>query len=94
MQKIILAVLFAPMFAFPASADSFNKPCTSAPAEKWLSLAEIEKIVTDHGYAISKSRMKGTCAEVYVNDGKGLKAELFIDPATGNPVGADWKRIR
>lgn len=94
MQKIILAALLTPMIALPAAADSFGKPCTSAPADAWLSLEAIEKIVTEHGYTITKSRIKGTCAEVYVKDDKGLKAELFIDPATGNPVGTDWTRVR
>lgn len=94
MKRIIVAALLTPMIALPATADSFGKPCTSVPANAWLSLEAIEKIVTEHGYTITKARMKGTCAEVYVKDDKGLKAELFIDPATGNPVGTDWTRVR
>lgn len=94
MQKIILAALLTPLITLPAAADSFGKPCTTEPANAWLSMEAIEKIVTDHGFTITKSRMKGACAEVYVKDGQGLKAELFIDPATGNPVGTDWTRVR
>ncbi|MCU0954986.1 MAG: PepSY domain-containing protein [Hyphomicrobium sp.] len=94
MQKIILAALLTPLIALPVAADSFGKPCTTVPSNAWLSMEAIEKIVTDHGFTITKSRLKGTCAEVYVKDGQGLKAELFIDPATGNPVGTDWTRVR
>ena len=35
--------------------------------------------------------MKDTCAEIYARDTDGKRIEFFIDPATGNPVGTEWK---
>lgn len=74
-----------------AQAGSFGKPCTTVPQAQWLSLQEIEKIVTDHGYTIAKSKVKDTCVEIYARDNQGTRVELFIDPSTGTPVGADGK---
>jgi hypothetical protein len=91
MKRIILAATLVAGLAANAHADTFDKPCTSEPKEKWMSIQAIEKIVTDHGYTVTKARMKGTCTEIYAKDAKGTKTEFFIDPATGNPVGADWK---
>jgi hypothetical protein len=91
MKSIILAAALVAGLAANAHADTFDKPCTSEPKEKWMSIQAIEKIVTDHGYTVTKARMKGTCTEIYAKDAKGTKTEFFIDPATGNPVGADWK---
>lgn len=74
-----------------AEAGSFGKPCTAVPQAQWLSLPEIEKIVTDHGYTVAKSKVKGTCVEIYARDKQGARIEFFIDPSTGTPVGGDTK---
>lgn len=89
-KLITIAALFATL-SVAAHADSFGKPCTSEPKERWLSLEAIEKIVRDHGYEVAKSKIKNACAEVYARDSAGTRVELFIDPATGNPAGAEWK---
>jgi hypothetical protein len=44
-----------------------------------------------NGYEIAESKIKDGCVEVYARDKQGTRVEYFIDPATGNPVGADWK---
>ncbi len=73
-------------------AESYGKPCTSEPKEKWMTIEAIEKLVKDHGYEVAKSKMKGTWAEVYARDKEqDTRIEFFIDPATGNPVGTNWK---
>lgn len=92
MTKFIFAATLAALVSTPAAADSFGKPCTAEPKDKWLTLDAIEKIVVSHGYTVTKARMKGTCAEIYTKDAKGAKTELFIDPATGNPAGSDWTK--
>lgn len=87
----LLASLSVIAASVTAHAASFGEPCTAQPKEKWLSLEAIEKIVTDHGYEIAKTKIKGTCIEVYARDKQGTRVEFFIDPATGTPVGADLK---
>ncbi len=91
MNRILIATTALLAFAATASAASFGKPCTSEPEAKWMTLDAIRKIIEDHGYTVAKAKMKGTCAEVYARDADGKRIEFFIDPATGNPVGTDWK---
>ncbi len=87
----LLAGLSAASLSGTAQAGSFGKACTAEPREKWMSLEAIEKIVTDHGYKIAKSKIKESCIEVYARDKQGTRVEFFIDPTTGTPVGGDWK---
>lgn len=92
MSRFIIASAFIAVLSTGALAESAGKPCTTEPKEKWMTVEAIEKIVTDHGYSVAKSKVKGTCVEIYAKDDKGARVELFIDPATGNPVGTDWPK--
>ncbi len=91
MQKIIIATAILTAFSSSAFAEGYGKPCTAEPESKWMTLSAIEKIVKDHGYEVVKAKMKSSCAEIYARDTDGKRIEFFIDPATGNPVGAEWK---
>lgn len=92
MKKLLISTAFIAGLGSSAMAESFGKACTSEPKEKWMALEAIEKLVKDHGYEVVKSKMKGTCAEIYARDRQqGLHIEFFIDPASGNPVGTNWK---
>ena len=91
MKKVLITTALLLGLATNASAESFGKPCTTEPEAKWMTLEAIEKIVKDHGYEVAKSKMKGSCAEIYARDKDGTRVEYFIDPVTGNPVGTDWK---
>ena len=90
MKKFIIALALVAMLSPAVQAESYGKPCTSVGKDKWLTLEAIEKIVTEHGYTVAKSKIKETCAEVYARDAAGTRVELFIDPATGKPAGSDW----
>lgn len=91
MKTIMIAAAVLTAFSASAFAESYGKPCTSEPESKWMTLADIEKNVKDHGYEVVKAKMKASCAEVYARDTDGKRIEFFIDPATGNPVGTEWK---
>lgn len=61
-----------------ALADG-KKDCTSEPKEKWKPAAEAEAAAKAAGFEVRKSKIEGTCYEVYaVKDGKNL--ELFYNP--------------
>jgi hypothetical protein len=73
-----LAAAFAALMAVSAMADG-KKDCTTEPTDKWKTAAEAEAAAKAAGYDVRKSKVEGTCYEVYaVKDGKNL--ELFYNP--------------
>ncbi len=84
---IALALSIPLMFAGPllftgsALADSFDK-CTDEPQEKWKTQKEIEDVATGAGYDVRKSKIKGSCYEVYGVGKDGTLMELFYNPVT------------
>jgi len=90
MKNLLIASLAIVATSGTAYAGSYGKPCTAQPQEKWLTLQQVEKIASDHGYKVAKSKIKGSCVELYARNPKGERVELFLDPATGNPADADW----
>lgn len=86
MSKHILSLglAFAALAALasaPAGAHGFDD-CTKEPKDKWKSQAEAEATATEAGYAVTKSKIEGSCYEVYATDKDGKKFELFYNPAT------------
>ncbi len=64
--------------ALPASADG-KKDCTTEPQASWKQPAEVEASAKAAGYEVRRSKVEGTCYEVYaVKDGKMY--ELFYHP--------------
>ena len=63
----------------PLLADGFNK-CTTVPKASWKPQADAEAAAKTAGYDVRRSKIEGTCYEVYgVKDGKLF--ELFYSPA-------------
>ncbi|MFA5952642.1 MAG: PepSY domain-containing protein [Hyphomicrobium sp.] len=94
MTKTLIATAMLLSLTATAYAESFGQPCTTEPKAKWMPLEAITKIVEDHGYKVSKAKMKNSCAEVYARDDQGVRVEFFIDPSSGNPVGTSLKAPR
>ena len=71
--------------------------CSDAPREQWLHILDMQKkIVNEHGFAIKKFQVAGTCYEIYgwglSKDGKKFEEiEAYFDPVTGALV---KKKIR
>ena len=74
--SVVLAVsMFA---AAPALADGF-KDCTKLEKAKWKPASEAEAKAKALGYEVRRSKIEGTCYEVYgVKEGKLF--ELFYSP--------------
>lgn len=89
MHKITLFAAAAAILAFAASAQagSLGKPCTSAPESQWLALDELKAKVEGLGYKVKKAKLKNGCGELYTIDKNGSRAELFVDPTSGQIVG-------
>lgn len=82
MSKRMIVSLFATVavcgVALPALADG-KDDCTKEPQAKWKPQAEAEAAAKSAGYEVRRSKVQGSCYEVYaVKDGKNL--ELFYDP--------------
>lgn len=71
--------LAAVALAGPAMAHGFDD-CTKEPKDKWKPQAEAEAAATAAGYTVTKSKVEGSCYEVYAKDKDGKKFELFYNP--------------
>ena len=73
----VLGIAFA-MLAAPAFADGF-KNCTKAAKASWRPASEAEAAARAAGYDVRRSKIDGSCYEVYgVKNGKLF--ELFYSP--------------
>jgi hypothetical protein len=70
-----------------AHAGSLGRPCTAAPATRWLPLEELQAKIEAQGYKVQKAKLKNACGELYTIDKSGGRVELFVDPTSGQIVG-------
>jgi hypothetical protein len=77
--KGAVVVLAATVVAAPAMAHGFDD-CTKEAKDKWKPQAEAEAAATAAGYTVTKSKVEGSCYEVYAKDKDGKKFELFYNP--------------
>ena len=74
----ILTIALMTLTAGAALADG-KKDCTAEPKSKWKPQAEAEAAAKSAGYEVRKSKIEGTCYEVYATkDGKNF--EVFYNP--------------
>ena len=72
------AAAFGVFAAAPAMADGF-KNCTKIAKASWKPASEAEAKAKEAGYEVRRSKVEGSCYEVYgVKDGKLF--ELFYSP--------------
>ena len=90
MSKLFIAVtLLGLAGAASAHAESLGRPCTDKPETAYLSLDALKAKLADQGYEIRSGEIKNACAEFYVLDKAGKRAELFLDPTSGAVVSGD-----
>jgi hypothetical protein len=89
MNKLALITTAATLLiaASTAQANSWGKPCTSAPDNQWLSVQALQSKVEAQGYKVQKAKLKKACGEFYTLDKAGAEVELFVDPTNGSIVG-------
>jgi hypothetical protein len=77
-KTILLAATTLVLSAGVGMADGKND-CTTEPQAKWKPQAEAEAAAKAAGHEVRRSKIEGTCYEVYaVKDGKNH--ELFFNP--------------
>ena len=89
MRKIIILAAAAATLtgAGVAQAGSLGRPCTTKPVADYLSLDALKAKAAEQGYEVRRGKVAKACAEMYVVDNAGRKAELFLDPTNGVIVG-------
>jgi hypothetical protein len=78
LAKFAGAATFA-VAASAAQAGSFAAGCTTAPQSSWMKIEDVAAKATADGYSIMKSKISGSCYEVYATK-VGKRFELFYDP--------------
>ncbi len=84
LKSIVVGSLIA-VAATPALAGSYAAGCTSEPQAKWLKIEDAQAKASSLGYAISKTKVSGSCYEVYATK-DARKFELFFNPVTAELV--------
>jgi hypothetical protein len=89
MRKLTLLFAAAALVATGviAQAGSLGRPCTTASADKWLSVEALQAKVEAQGYTVRNAKLKNACGEIYATDKAGARIELFVDPTNGAVVG-------
>lgn len=76
--SVVLALSLLAFAAAPALADGF-KDCTKLDKASWKPAADAEAKAKAAGYEVRRSKIEGSCYEVYgVKEGKLF--ELFYSP--------------
>ncbi|PLX39416.1 MAG: PepSY domain-containing protein [Hyphomicrobiales bacterium] len=88
MRKIVLATVaaFTVIGSTAAFASGDEAKCTSAPRDQWMSEEAVKAKVMEMGYEVRRVKVEDGCYEAYAIDKNGAKAELYVDPMTGNVV--------
>ena len=76
--SVMVGLVFATCGAAPALADGF-KNCTKLAKASWKPASEAEAAGKAAGYEVRKSKVEGSCYEVYGVKG-GKLFELFYSP--------------
>jgi hypothetical protein len=60
--------------------------CTARPAAEWLPVDQLTQKLKEQGYTVREVETSHGCYEVEATDGKGLRVEIYVDPATAEVV--------
>ena len=74
--------------ASAAVAQEHSEKCEPIPKEEWRPQADLEKMLVNKGWKISRVKITNGCYEVYARDAKNDKKEVFFHPKTLQPVTA------
>ena len=79
-KTIALAALLS-ISATSAFASTRADGCTKEPQANWVKAEMVEMKAKEAGYTVAKSKVAGTCYEVYASKG-AQRFELFYNPMT------------
>ena len=92
LRKIAVVAAFALPFALSTAALADGmKDCTAEATDKWKSIEDVTKVAVAEGFTISKSKVEGSCYELYATDKEGKLWELFYNPMDAKLVEKEAK---
>jgi len=71
-----------------ALAQTHTEKCEPIPKAQWRSQAELERMLANRGWKITRVTITQGCYEVYARDAKNAKKEVFFHPKTFEVVSA------
>ena len=80
MKRFLIACTVA-IATLPALAQHDEK-CEPIPQAEWRPQADLERMLADKGWKISRVKITNGCYEVYGRDEKNAKVEVFFHPKT------------
>jgi hypothetical protein len=82
-----VAALSLILAAAPAYASSDEgEGCGSAPRDQWMSVDAAKAKGIAMGYEVRKVKVEDGCYELYAVDKNGARAELYMNPVSGEVV--------
>ena len=84
LKALALSIVLAATPAF-ASGDE-GTGCGNAPRTQWMSVDAAKAKGMELGYEIRRVKEEGGCYELYAIDKSGARAELYMNPVTGQIV--------
>lgn len=83
-----VALTFAAATTVPTYASEMSEgaSCGHAPKSQWMSNAAIKSKIASEGYKVRRLKPEGHCMEVYAIDKHGARAQLQVNPVSGDIV--------
>ena len=72
----------ATLAAGAALAQEHKEKCEAIPQQEWRPQADLEKMLANKGWKISRVKVTNGCYEVYARDAKNDKKEVLFHPKT------------
>lgn len=88
MNKTIatVALLAALGVAFPALAGSDDVSCGNLPRDQWIAVDAASAKAAALGYDVRSVEIEHGCYEIKAVDKNGARAELYLNPVSGEIV--------
>lgn len=84
--QIMTALALTFTIAMPALAEGEDASCGNASRDQWMSEDAIKAKAVELGYEVRQVKEEDGCYEVYGIDKNGAKAEIYLNPVTGEVV--------
>ena len=69
--------------------DGDRGRCSARPSAEWLSVDQVAQKLKEQAYTVLKIESSHGCYEVKATDSKGVRVEMYLDPATADIVRRD-----